>query len=253
MTLLLELVLTFVAGDNVGLLGFKLSVLVLSFTAFVLDSAELLLVLAVSVRFGSLLDLEAAGSAVSVGNGLLGRSVFVDDAALQLLAEGETICIVSHCDVEFYSVISPGDGVLINSDLKVLGPGSQKLEESPPVGVGGASLEQGEPGEDILVDSEVCRDSPVDVGEAARVSVRSYAVAQASPEVRFSRGLVSISSCVPVSRTIVVGHDVVISGNISVGKICVALRTLVHKHTDGLLAVRVGFVQADGRIVVAGL
>jgi len=127
-TLLLELVLAFVAGDNVGLLGLKLSVLVLSFTAFVLDSAELLLVLAVSVRFGSLLDLEAAGSAVSVGNGLLCRSVFVDDAALQLVAEGETLSIVSHCDVEFYSVISPGDGVLINSDLKVLGPGSQKLE-----------------------------------------------------------------------------------------------------------------------------
>jgi len=49
--------------------------------------------------------------------------------------------------------------------------------------VGGASLEQGEPGEDILVDSEVCRDSPVDVGEAARVSVRSDLVPHSGREV----------------------------------------------------------------------
>jgi len=170
-TVLLEFVFSVVAGIDVISLGLDLGVLILDITAFTISIVEGTLVSSVVLRLVGDLELEADSLIVSSLDGFLGVEVVLDNLFFPSYASIKSLLVVSDLKVGFVPVVSPGDGVLINTDLESLDPGSQKPEESLPVGVRSLSDQKGKFVHDILIDSEVSGDLLVDVLEVLSLVV----------------------------------------------------------------------------------
>jgi len=162
-TAVLETGFSLVAGNSVSFFALNLDSLVDSHTAIVFNAGKLVLLADSDIGFFSHFMGELDAVLVSILDGSLSSAVHLNDLLLVVLALVKFVFSVLDLFVDLDSVVSPGDGVLVTANLKLLAPCSQQGEESSPLGVALHVLDEAHPVEDILVHSEVSSDAVVEV------------------------------------------------------------------------------------------
>jgi hypothetical protein len=175
MTLLLKFTLSIVTSIDVSSLSLDLDVLVFGVTAVATDLVELVFVSSVDFRFVGNLKLEADGLVVSSLDRLLGCEIEVDNMVLPFNAFVKSFLSVSDLEVDVVSMVSPDNGMFVNTNLESFNPGSQKLEESLPIGVIGHGDKKRKFVHNILVNSEIGRNLLVDIFKVLGLGVDSLA------------------------------------------------------------------------------